>query len=125
MTKTRDSGCIITVLASPDQPAAFVCLAGEIDQAATERLSYAADRLATVAPAGVVVDLEAVTFAGATLPNFVARIYRLVPDGTSVVLCRPRPMTRWVLEATGMNQIATLRDDLPASSSLSATPVAY
>jgi anti-anti-sigma regulatory factor len=114
MIPRRDDGLTITVLESADTGSALVCLGGEIDQAGFQRLSDAADRLATVAPASVFVDLGAVTFAGATLPNFVARMHGIVPDSAALVMCRSTPMTRWVLEATGMTEIATIRPDLPA-----------
>jgi anti-anti-sigma factor len=112
MTSTRDVGLTITVLALADARSALICLGGEIDQAGFEQLSAAADRLATVAPASVIVDLGAVTFAGAALPNFVARMHDIVPNSAALVMCRSRPMIRRVLELTGMTEIATLREDL-------------
>jgi anti-anti-sigma factor len=115
MTSTRNDGLTITVLTSANARSALICLGGEIDQAGFQRLSDAADRLATAAPVSVVVDLGAVTFAGATLPNFVARMHDIVPSSAALVMCRSTPMVRRVLELTGMAEIATLREDLPDS----------
>ena len=117
-TQEHDGGCTITMLASSGARSALICLAGDIDQSASERLCSAADWLAAVAPASVLIDLGAVTFAGAALPNFVARAYGALPDGSALALCRARPMTRRVLELTGMERIATLREHLPASPAL-------
>jgi anti-anti-sigma factor len=113
MTSTRDDGLTITVRALADARSALICLGGEIDHAGFQQLSDAADRLAKTAPASVYVDLGAVTFAGATLPNFLARVHDIVPNRAALVMCRSRPLVRRVLVLTGMSEIATLREDLP------------
>lgn len=86
----------------------FLCLAGEIDMASSAVLAKTIDWLTGLAPVCVLVDLADLTFAGATLPNFVARIRQAVPDGAEVILCGARPATGWVLRATDMATIATI-----------------
>ncbi|MEV1158584.1 STAS domain-containing protein [Micromonospora chokoriensis] len=108
---------VITVLTARDGPVALVCLAGDIDLAASPALSDVADRLANIAPSEVVVDVGEVIFACSTLPNFLARVQATLPDSTALVVCRPTPNTRRILDLTHMGEIATLRDDLPSSDS--------
>jgi len=115
----------ITVISSADARSALICLGGEIDQAGSQRLADAADRVETAAPASVFVDLGAVTFAGATLPNFLARMHDIVPNSAALVMCRSTPLTRRVLEATGMAAIATLREDLPPPTARDARADVY
>lgn len=115
MAQVSGDHFVITVLATPEAHTALVCLAGEIDLAAVPALSDVADRLAAIEPAEVVVDLAAVTFACSTLPNFLARVHLTLPDSTTLIVCRPTTSTRRVLEITGMEQIMTLRGDLPTS----------
>jgi anti-anti-sigma factor len=113
-------GFAVTVLTAADVPAAVVRLAGDIDIAATVALSEAIDRLSTLAPATVMIDLADVTFACSTLPNFLARVHQVLPIGSTLTVCRPPTGTLRILQMTGMDQIATLRADLPASGSRSA-----
>ena len=111
---TLDSADIFTasVLTDPDGSSALVCLAGEIDMTASAALTKVAEQLSTVAPVQVVIDLTEVTFAGATLPNFVADVHRRLPTATTLLLCGPDSSILQVLQASGMEQIATLRSDL-------------
>jgi anti-anti-sigma regulatory factor len=64
------------------QPArrADLVLSGDVDLAACRPLADAVDQLAAAAPDTTVVDLAAVTFAGATtLVNFLASLRAAVP----------------------------------------------
>ncbi len=88
-----------------------VHLAGEMDMAASTVLSGTIDWLTRLAPASVLLDLTEVTFACATLPNFVVRLRQGLPDGAELVLWRPRPMTRWVLQVTDMAAIAAIPEE--------------
>ena len=115
---TQLSARVFTVTGRTDTngPVALVCLVGEIDIAAAEALSDVADHLSTLAPhAEVVVDLAEVSFACSTLPNFLDRVHRTLAADATLTLCRSTPNTRWVLQATGIEQIAALRADLPDS----------
>jgi anti-anti-sigma factor len=105
----------VTVRADKTATAALVSLAGEIDMAAVGALADAADHLSSLAPAEVIVDLDEVTFACSTLSNFLERVHLALPPGTTLTLCRPTHNTRWVLQATGMEKISTLRAELPES----------
>lgn len=105
-------GLTITIRTLPgDGRRAYVCLAGEIDRDSHAILSRTVDWLTTTAPAGVLVDLAPLTFACSTLPNFIARVRHAVPGDAELVLWRPRPETEWVLRATDMPAIATIRSE--------------
>ena len=107
-----DHGLTVTARTAPGgDHRARVCLAGEIDVAAVVALSETVDWLTALAPVSVLVDLAELTFAGATLPNFVVRVRQAVPDGAELILWRARPTTRWVLRVTDMAAIATLCDE--------------
>ena len=117
MPETSDSsvyqsthGLMITIRTlSGDGRCAHVCLAGEIDRDSSAILSRTVDWLTTTAPVSVLVDLAALTFACSTLPNFIARVRHAVPGDAELILWRPRPETEWVLRATDMPAIATIR----------------
>jgi anti-anti-sigma factor len=104
---------VVTVSARPGEPIAYLRMAGEVDIAAEPALADAVDRLHAVAPRTVVVDLAAVTFACSALVNFVIRVRRAIPDGASVVLCRPTPTVRCLLSLLAMNAMVALPADLP------------
>ncbi|GIJ76660.1 anti-anti-sigma factor [Micromonospora phaseoli] len=107
----------ITLLAAPGATTALVCLAGEIDLTANSALADVVDRLSTIAPTEVVVDVAEVTFACSTLPNFLARMHLNLPNRSALVVCRPTTNVQRLLDLTDMGQIVTLRDDLPTSGS--------
>ena len=100
----------ITIRALPGDSRAHVCLAGEIDVDASVVLSRAVDWLAMSAPVHVLVDLADLTFAGATLPNFLAHVRQVLPGEAGLTLWRPRPPAEWVLRITGMATIAHIRN---------------
>lgn len=113
MSAEFHDGFTITVLAPPRGPSALVCLSGEIDMAASVALSHAANRLSTVAPAIVIVDLANVTFACSTLPNFVVHLHQCLPVSSTLLLCRPITSIRQLLQMTGMGEISVVRAHLP------------
>ena len=90
--------------------------------AAATELAAVVDGLATAAVSTVFVDVADITFADSTLPNFCVLLRALLPTGAALAVCRPAPMTRWILEETGMGQILTLRDNLPLLDVSRTTP---
>ena len=60
-------------------------------------------------PAGTLtVDVAAVAYVGAVLPNFLARVRQAVPATSLLTVSRPSLMTRFVLAVTDMTQIAKI-----------------
>ena len=103
----------VTLLAPPDAWWAQVCLTGDIDMATTAELSVVIAHMTEGPVATVYVDVAAVTFADSTLANFFVLMRGCLPAATEVVVCRPGPMTRMILEATEVDQVVTMRDDMP------------
>ena len=112
MKQTTVNDCSVTVIASPASHRVDVRITGDIDLAAAPVLAEAVRQLAIGSPRSVFVDLAGVTFAGSALPNFLARAYGRLPRGSSLVVCRPNPMTRRVLQMTDMTRILIVRDHL-------------
>jgi anti-anti-sigma regulatory factor len=106
-------GYVVTVLSAPGVPSALVYLAGEIDLAAAGALSDAMDRLSALAPANVMVDLADVTFACASLPNFLVGLRDSLPSDSALWACRPSPASSRILRTTGMDLVVTIRIDFP------------
>jgi anti-anti-sigma regulatory factor len=90
-----------------------VQVAGDIDINAEPGLAAAADQLRADAPRIVLIDVAGVTFACSTLANFLVRVHNAIPHGALLVVCRPSPRTRYVLELIDLRLIATLCDHLP------------
>jgi hypothetical protein len=107
-----EHGLTVTARTLPgDDRRVHVCLAGEIDMAASAALSKTVDWLTALAPIHVLIDLAELTFACSTLPNFVVRVRHALPDGAELILWRARPAAGWVLRLADMATIATLRDE--------------
>jgi anti-anti-sigma factor len=103
----------VAVVSRPGSAFACVQVAGDIDINAEPGLAAAADQLRADAPRTVLIDLAGVTFACSTLANFLVRVHNAIPDGASLVVCRPTPRTRHVLELIDLRLIATMCDHLP------------
>ncbi|GIM98076.1 STAS domain-containing protein [Paractinoplanes toevensis] len=112
-TSDRERTITIRALAGVDRRV-HLSLAGEIDLAATAALSSTVDWLRTLTPISVLIDLSELSFACATLPNFIVRIRQFLSSSAEIVLWRPQPEIQKVLLVTDMATIATLRDE-PAS----------
>ena len=100
----------VSMAVTADQYAVCVRMAGDVDLAAEPDLARLAEDLAATRCSHVHIDLQPITFAGSTLINFLFRLAR----HTSVTLCRPGTITRQLIELTGLNELATVRADLPA-----------
>ena len=112
MLKTTVNDCTVTMIAAPGSHRADVRITGDVDLDAAPVLDEAVSRVASGAPRSVYVDLAGVTFAGAALPNFLARAHGLLPRGCVLVVCRANPMTTRVLQMAAMTQIVVMRDRL-------------
>jgi anti-anti-sigma factor len=103
----------VAVVSRPGNAFSCVRVTGDIDIIAEPGLADAAEQLRAAAPCAVLIDLAGVTFACSTLANFVVRVHNAIPDSASLVLCRPTPQTRHLLDLTDLHLIATFCDHLP------------
>lgn len=128
MAQVSGAHFVITLLISPRRPSALIRLAGEIDMEADPALSGVVERLSIIAPTEVVVDLADVTFASSALPNFLARAHIALAADSALVVCRPGGSVLRMLRITNMEELVTLRADLPVAGdwtpSSAAPPVA-
>lgn len=91
---------------------ACVHISGEVDMAVEDHLARVMTHLYIRRCRTVYIDLAAVTFAGTTLLTFIASVYAIAGERTALVVCRPHPATRRLIELAGLDAIATIRDDL-------------
>ena len=106
--------CIVTIIPAPNGSRAYVRIAGDVDMAAAVVLETAVLDLSRMSPRAVHFDLAGVTFADSVLPNFLARMHNAMPEGISMVICRPSGTVRRILQVSDMTRIAKIRDDPPA-----------
>ena len=103
----------VTLLSPPRSEWAQVSLSGDVDPAAVAELAAVIDTVSAATVSSVLVDVADVTFADSTLLNFCVLLRAVLPAGRALAVCRPAPMTRWIIEEAGLDRILTLRDDLP------------
>jgi anti-anti-sigma regulatory factor len=104
----------ITVTFAPRQARTVVALAGDLDIDAWPDLTDAIHQL-TATPAGTVtVDVAAVRFVGAVLPNFLVQVRQAVPTTSLLTVSHPSLMARFVLAVTEMAQFAKIDDAFSA-----------
>ena len=104
----------ITVVVTRRGHTARVCLSGDIDMAAEPQLTATIEQLERLAPRAVTIDLEQVSFAGATFASFLIQIHRLLPDPAELTLCRPTTMIRVLVQILDLETITTICQDDPS-----------
>jgi anti-anti-sigma factor len=112
---TIDQGQMTLSITRPsDSSVDYVQIVGDVDLADANRLESAARRLVEADASVIYVDLAGVTFIGSTLVGFLVGIGNSKgPTRRQVVLCRPTPMASKVIHLTGLDELATVRPDLP------------
>jgi len=113
MTIFRFDSEHFSLLLRAEDGVACLRLIGEIDLDCEQVLTHTGAELGRLAPQRVLVDLAEVSFAGATLVNFLVRIVRAAPPTRSTVLCRPTRQTVRLLRITSTDSIAARSDHLP------------
>jgi anti-anti-sigma regulatory factor len=101
----------IAVTAAPEQRHADLVFSDDMDVCANPVLASAVDRVAAIAPNVTAVDLAAISFAGSVLLNLLASVHQAFPPDSALVVCRPPPVTRRILELAAMEWLAAIRDD--------------
>ena len=104
----------ITVTFSPGQTRAVVLLAGDLDIDAWPDLTEAIRQLTAARPGTIIVDVAAVRYVGAVLPNFLARVCQADPAMSLLTVSHPSPMARFILAVTDMAQLAEIDAALAA-----------
>lgn len=104
----------LSVTESPDGSVQYVRICGDVDLSDSRGLGIAAQRLIAANSGLVYVDLGGITFMGSTLVGFLVQVAESGRARRPVVLCRPTPMARLVIQITGVDKVASVRSDLPS-----------
>jgi anti-anti-sigma factor len=102
----------LSITRPPDSSVDYMQIGGEIDQQDFRDLQLAARALLEADASIIYVDLAAITYMGSTLIAFLEQIAN-TNDARPLVLCRPTPMALRLIHMTGLDQLATMRPDLP------------
>ncbi|WP_204011548.1 STAS domain-containing protein [Virgisporangium aurantiacum] len=97
---------LISIVARPSTPYAWIRLVGDIDSAAKPALAKAIERLNLLPLRYVVIDLTAVGFVCSTFANFLDALHRAHPHA-ELVLHHPPPMADLIIAATDLHKIVT------------------
>jgi anti-anti-sigma factor len=103
----------LSITASPDGFVQYVRIRGDVDLSDSRELGVAAQRLIAADAGLVYVDLGGITFMGSTLVGFLVHVAGRGRARRQLVLCRPTPMARVVIQITGVDRVASVRSDLP------------
>ena len=103
----------LSITRSSDGSADFVQILGDVDLSDSRALGLAARQLIDADASIVYVDLAGTTFMGSTLVAFLVHVANNGRTRRPLVLCRPTPMARRVIHMTGLDELASVRPDLP------------
>jgi anti-anti-sigma factor len=104
----------LSITRSAESSIDYVQILGEVDLADTTQLGLAAGQLIDANAGIVYVDLGGTTFIGSTLVAFLIHVANNATVDRTLVLCRPSPMARRVIELVRLDELFSLRPDLPA-----------
>lgn len=120
MTNPPSNPMTISLTVAPGCRAVCVRIAGDVDPPGRAALARTARQMAATRCRSVYIDLSGITFAGSTLVNFLFAVSTQRAARSSVLLCGPTPIVRRIIELTGLDSSARIRDGLPAD--WAATP---
>jgi anti-anti-sigma factor len=103
----------LSITTSSDGSVDFVRILGDVDLSDSLELGVAAERLVDSAALTMYVDLGGTTFMGSTLVAFLAHIADIDGVSRALILCRPTPTARRVIQMTDLGKFAKVRSDLP------------
>jgi anti-anti-sigma factor len=103
----------LSITRSMDNSADFVQILGDVDLSDSRALGLAARQHLGPEASVLVVELAGTTFIGSTLVAFLVHVGNNGKDRRPLVLCRPSPMAVRVIHMTGLDELATVRPDLP------------
>jgi anti-anti-sigma factor len=103
----------LSITKSLENSADFVQILGDVDLSDSRALSVAARQLLDSHAGTVYVDLGGTTFMGSTLVAFLVHIGNNGAQRRPLVLCRPTEMAQRVIHMTGLDEMASVRPDLP------------
>jgi anti-anti-sigma factor len=103
----------LSITTSSDSSTDFVRILGDVDMSESHALGLAVRRLLDTDASLIYVDLGGTTFMGSTLVTFLVQLASNGRAGRPLVLCRPTSAARRVIHMTGLDELASVRPDLP------------
>jgi anti-anti-sigma factor len=103
----------LSIATSSDGSVDFLRIQGDVDLSDADELDRASQQLVGSKARTVYVDLGGTTFMGSTLVTFLVQIAGNGRARRSLILCRPTPTGRRVIDMTGLDAFAQLRTELP------------
>jgi anti-anti-sigma factor len=103
----------LSVTRSPESSVDYVRILGEVDLADSTQLGLAARQIIDAGAEVVYVDLGGTSFMGSTLVAFLIHIANSGARVRALILCRPSPVARRVIELTKLDARFAVRNDLP------------
>jgi hypothetical protein len=103
----------LSITTSSDSSVDFVRILGDVDLSNSPQLGVAAEQLNDAQAGPIYVDLGGTTFMGSTLARFLVHVGNDGRKRRPLVLCRPTSAARRVIHMTGLDELATIRPDLP------------
>jgi anti-anti-sigma factor len=91
----------------------FVRILGDVDMSDSVELGLAAQQLIDASGSTVYVDLAGTTYMGSTLLGFLVHLGNDGHARRPMVLCRPTDAARRMIHITGLDELASVRPDLP------------
>jgi len=103
----------LSITTAPDSSDDYVRILGDVDLSDIEQLGLAARVLIGDHASAVYIDLAGTTYMGSTLLGFLAHLGNDGHAHRPLILCRPTPTARRMIHITGLDELATVRPDLP------------
>jgi anti-anti-sigma factor len=103
----------LSITTAPDSSDDYVRILGDVDLSDTEQHGLAERELIGDNASAVYVDLAGTTYMGSTLLGFLSHLGTDSRPHRPVVLCRPTRAARRMIHITGLDELATVRPDLP------------
>jgi anti-anti-sigma factor len=104
----------LSITRSPDSSADCVQIHGDVDLTDCRALGLAARQLIDGDASAIYVDLGRVSVMSSMLVGFLVQVGNGVGQARrQLVLCRPTPMARKVINVTGLDLFASVQGELP------------
>jgi hypothetical protein len=111
MSEYRRHRATLDTVFSNDGSVACLRLAGDWDSSSWRALADLQSLLGRAAPARIVFDVSATTFAGVTLMAFLGRVAS--ESSATVIVCRPTNMVEEIILATDLVHLVTTTHETP------------
>jgi len=103
----------LSITTASDSSVDFVRILGDVDLSDTVQLGLAARQLIDATASTVYVDLAGTTYMGSTLLGFLVHLGNDGHARRPLVLCRPTAAARRMIHIAGLDELASIRPDLP------------